>query len=371
MRIFDLKFSDQEKLQMQSYVADILDRGFLTNDRFVARFEQSYARWNNSSWAIATSNGTAAIEMALEAIGVSGKKVIIPTNTFIATAIAVINAGAIPIVIDIERDYMSLCPEKLLETLEEYPGVGAVCHVHIGGHMSPHFKKVVDICRKHQIALVEDACHCIGAELNGVRSGNSGRFGCYSFFTTKNMTTGEGGMVICHREGDRQKLQSIRQFGKSSENSILHTGPGNNYKMNEFSAALGIIELKRIDLRITRRREIAQRYQHNLKTSHYNLRQDREGSVGSYYKQVVTSDIVPRLEIQKFLLERQIPLAGGVYYLPLHRQPKFSQWVERKEFKNADWFADHHFCPPCYPEFTDTQIDQVCEHLLALEKHYL
>ena len=371
MRIFDLKFSDQETHQMQRHVADILDRGFLTNDQFVAQFERSYARWNDSPWAVAASNGTAAIEMALKAIGVSGKKVIIPTNTFIATAIAVINACATPIVIDIEPDYMGLCPEKLLAALEQHPEVGAVCHVHIGGHVSTHFQKVIEICRKYRVELIEDACHGIGAALNGIRSGNFGRFGCYSFFTTKNMTTGEGGMVVCHRKDDLRKLQSIRQFGKSPENNNLHIGPGNNYKMNEFSAALGIIELQRIDLRIARRREIAQRYQYNLRASHYSLLKDHGGSIGSYYKQVITSDIIPISKVQKFLSEKQIPLTGGVYYLPLHKQRTSFERIGREEFKNSDWFSAHHFCPPCYPELIDEQVDQVCEHLLTLEKFYL
>ena len=371
MRIFDLIFSDEDNLKMRDYVTNILDRGFLTNDRFVNRFEKEYALWNRSPWAIAASSGTAAIEMALNAVGVAGKKVIVPTNTFIATAIAIINAGATPVVIDIGPDYMGISPGELSKAIQKHDEIAAVCHVHIGGHISVHFQEVLEICRKNQIPLVEDACQSIGAEFNGRKAGNFGRFGCYSFFTTKNMTTGEGGMVVYHEESDRQKLESIRQFGKSSEDSTLHIGPGSNYKMNEFSAALGVIELQRIDSRIARRREIAQRYQHHLRDSHYNVFKDKEGLIGSYYKQIITSDIVPRTQIEKFLLEREVHLTGGVYHLPLHKQPKMSPWIKKRVLKNADWFADHHFCPPCYPELTNEQIDVICEYLLTLERSYL
>ena len=356
---------------MRNYVTDILDRGFLSNDRFVNRFEKEYALWNRSPWAIASSSGTAAIEMALNAVGVSGKRVIVPTNTFIATAIAIINAGATPVVIDIGPDYMGISPQELSKSIKKYDEIAAICHVHIGGHISAHFQEVLEICRKYKIPLIEDACQSIGAEFNGKKAGTFGRFGCYSFFTTKNMTTGEGGIVVCHEESDGQKLESIRQFGRSSKKSTLHIGPGSNYKMNEFSAALGVIELQRIDSRIARRREIAQRYQHHLRDSHYNVFKDKEGLIGSYYKQIITSDIVPKAQIEKFFLERGAHLTGGVYDFPLHKQPRMSPWMKRKVFKNADWFAHHHFCPPCYPELKNEQVDEICEYLLTLEKSYL
>ena len=355
---------------MQHYSREILERGFLTNDRFVSKFEHAYACWNQSKYSVAVCNGTAAIEMALLAIGVAGKRVIIPSNTFIATAIAVINAGGNPIIIDIERNYMGTCPRELSKAIEKYSDIGAVCHVHVGSHISTDFQQIIKICCEHQIPLVEDACQGIGAKLNGISAGNFGRFGCYSFFTTKNMTTGEGGIVTCHEDSDYRQLKSIRQFGKSHEDSTLHVGPGSNYKMNEFSAALGVIELQRIDLRIARRREIANRYQDNLKGSHFCLIKDRDHSNGSYYKQIIVSETIPRSKIQKHLLAKKIHCTGGVYYLPLHRQPRLRQWVNEKTYSNSDWFADHHFCPPCYPELTDVQVDQICEELLSIERSF-
>ncbi len=366
IRVFDLNFDRSfiENFQMGS--EKILKRAFLTNDEYVNKFEDLYAKWNNSHCAIATTNGTAALEMSCRAIGVRGKKVVIPSNTFIATAVAVINAGGIPIICDVEDQYFSLCPVSLSRQIESHE-ISAVITVHIGGHISPSFMEIQSLCKQNNISLIEDSAHAHGATLNGRKSGTLADYGCFSFFTTKIMTTGEGGMILCQSTKNKEKLKSIRQFGMDLNNNISHIQDGSNFKLTEFQALMGCLELERIDKRIEKRISLAKRYQENLSNSSWRCITDTKDSKGSYYKQIIISPI-DRGVVENTLNNNGVSLTGGVYYIPLHRQPVFQSQYNDKDFPNSNFFSDNHFCPPCYPELEPSDIDYICDILLGIQK---
>lgn len=369
IKIFDLKYDENFINQFQDGARNILTRGFLTNDLYVKEFEDKFSLFNNSKYTTAVSSGTAALELALRVCDVKGKIVILPSNTFIATALAVENAGGIVKLLDIETDYFGLCPNSLRNILSQKENQVAVCiAVHIGGHISSHFREIIDICHEYKIDLIEDCAHVVGASLDGVGAGNFGRFGCFSFFTTKNMAMGEGGAVTCHSQEDYKSLQSFRQFGRDENNPISHVSKGSNYKLNEFGALLGSLELDRVSSRIDRRRQIAKIYNHLLDKEKYRVITDSINMRGSYYKQIVLPLKIEREKIRIGCELNGISLTGGVYYIPVHRQPNFVGIVTDEDMINCNNFSQKHICPPCYPELTDEQIYFVCKILNGINE---
>ncbi|OUR96484.1 hypothetical protein A9Q84_09040 [Halobacteriovorax marinus] len=364
--IFDLKYDEEFKQKFRNFCDEILDTAYLTNHVFVKRFENEFAKFSGSKFSLATTSGTTSLEAALRAVDVRGKEVILPTNTFIATAAAIINAGGIPKIIDVEPEYYSLCPENLKSSLTKE--VAAVITVHIAGHISPTILELQKTCLEFGIPLIEDCAHAHGAKLNGQGAGNFGAFGCFSHFTTKVMTTGEGGSLICNEQDLYEKVLSIRQFGKDESNSILHTREGSNFKVTEFQAALGILELERINQRINKRRELALRYQENLKDSEWSCLTDNDFMLSSYYKQVIIPPTkFKRADIEKTLNEKGISLTGGVYNIPLHKQPTLKKFIQQNKYKVSDTFSKAHICPPCYPELKLKDIDRICAELIGMK----
>ena len=363
---FDIKFSKEFRKEFYQSCEQIFDEGYLTNHHFVTKFEKEFSKFSKAPFSLMTSSGTSALEIALRTIGVRGKKVIIPSCTFIATALAVINAGGEPVILDIEDEYFSLAPKGLKENINA--DVAAVITVHIGGHISPRILDIVDICKEAGLPLVEDCAHAHGASFQGKTAGTFGLVGCFSHFLTKVMTTGEGGSIVFNNQKDYEKAKSIRQFGMDPENPLLHIQEGINSKVTEFQGALGLIELKRITSRIEKRRVLAGRYSQNLKSSRWKVIADNDEMNSSYYKQIVVPLFkINRSDIVSALAEENINLTGGVYYYPLHNQPSLKKFVGKgMDFSIVDEFAKNHICPPCYPELTEKDIDRTCNVLLKL-----
>lgn len=363
-RIFDLKFTQEEEDAFIAGAREILREGFLTNHTHVQSFEQQFKERQQSKHAIALSNGTTAIETALRALNVAGKKVFLPSNTFIATATATLAAGARPIILDLEPEWFGMCPQKLETQLKlSRENIGAVVCVHIGGHIAPSFLSIVELCKAYNIPLIEDCAQSHFSNLNKTSAGNFGQAGTFSFFTTKTMTTGEGGMLVCHSDEIAQAAKQIRRFGMDLNSATDHIRDGGNFKLNEFAALLGEIELKRVDRRIKKRRALASLYQSELSTDSFRAIGDPPNGNNTHYKQIVLLKKGNRDHLTKWLFEHGIPLTGGVYYQPLHRQPSLRDFLDHNDYNVADYFADHHFCPPCYPELSEEDVLDICQHL--------
>ncbi len=361
--IFDIQFSEEERKKFYSFCDQIFEEAYLTNHTFVKRFESEFAKFSKIDSTLLVPSGTSALELALKTIDVKGKKVILPTNTFIATAVAVLNAGAEPIILDIEDEYYGLSPIQLKNNIEEE--VAAVITVHVGGHISPRIHEIVKICEENQIPLIEDCAHAHGSQLGGLPAGSFGIAGCFSHFLTKVMTTGEGGSLVTKNSDFFKKANSLRRFGFDPDNPLIHNTPGGgNYKVSEFQAALGVIELERIESRINKRRELALRYKENLKGTEWKTISDSIDTKGSFYKQIILPpESLSRKKIEAELSKAQIPLTGGVYNHPLHTQPIMKEYVVGQSFPKADDFCSRHICPPCYPELETSKIDLICEVL--------
>lgn len=361
--VFDLKFETNYRESFYREASHIFDRAYLTNDEYVSRFEKRFAKeLAPGVHATAVMNGTAALEIACRALGIEGQAVLLPTNTFIASAVAVRNAGGLPVPVDIDSskglELQSL--EGSLQQTGTKPA--ALMLVHLGGRIQPDITEILEWCAKKKIAVIEDCAHAHGSSLDGVPAGCFGVLSAFSFHLTKSMTTGEGGLVVTKDpEKFAARMQSLRRFGESSQNSLLFDSWGNNFKMTELQALMGLLEMDRSELRLRRRNEIHDLYRSRLAEFDETLTilSQNTGSCG-YYKTILRSRL-GRAIFEDALNKQGIPLTGGVYYYPLHRQPVMQTLVKNRLFPKADAFAAEHFCPPCFPELTDAQIHRVCD----------
>jgi dTDP-4-amino-4,6-dideoxygalactose transaminase len=360
--IFRLKFDFFSKLKFLKGSWDILssDRP-LGESKYTKQFEDRFAEMSKSKFALACSNGTTAIELALKSLDVKGKKVLIPSNTFFATSVAVTNAGASIELLDMEPKSFSIDYKDLERKLN--PEIGAVIIVHIGGIISHDIKKIVSICKKHKVPLIEDAAHAHFSSNGKYHAGTIGDIGTFSFFPTKVMTTGEGGMITTNNKKYYEKMKSLKNFGRDiNDGGIIINPEGNNFKINEFTSLLGCIELDRVLDRIQKRTTLLERYKQKLKNTKYQvIGQDGEG-ICANYKAIVTTPIEGDW-LKQYCKERKITLTGEVYKIPIHHQPLYKKQFTSVNLPNTDYYCKHHICPPLYPELTLEEVDYICDVL--------
>ena len=362
--IFRLEYDSKFRKEFYRKCERIFDEGFLTNHSYVNEFERAFAEILGLPYAIMTTSGTTALEAALRAIPVRGKKVILPTNAFIACADAIQSAGAEPLLVDIEPNRLGPDLQQVAKLLDQ--SVAAVMTIHIGGLISAEIVKLKALTANAGVALIEDCAHAHGSSRGGMVAGGFGDLAAFSFHMTKSITTGEGGAVVTNSPEWHSKLLSVRQFGKDLSEPLLHVREGSNFKVSEFVALVGVMELARAQSRIKRRQEIASLYRTRLsKTPNIMVfGADRDSRCG-HYKQIITSSTGRGPFVGAFD-EAKIAMTGGVYYYPLHKQPIMQNRVGNCSFPNSDWFADHHFCPPCYPELSDEEVHRICDVIDAV-----
>jgi perosamine synthetase len=338
-------------------------RDFLTMGRYGEEFERRFAGYTGARHAVAVSSGTAALELILRSIGVAGAEVVVPTNTFAATAFAVVHAGGRPVFADCGDDLV-MDPIDVERRLSR--STRAVVVVHIGGLVSPSVLRLKDLCREREIPLVEDAAHAHGSRLDGMQAGTIGDAAAFSFFSTKVITTGEGGMVVTDDAAVAEQAALLRDQAKVAGQN-LHREIGHNWRMTEFQAILGLTQLDRLDEFIAQRRRVARIYDDVLGAATDRLRPlpIPSGAEPNYYKFVLfTGGATSPAEIGGRLKDdHSLRLGGFVYDVPLHRQPAFRA-SGAPDLPKAEDLCGRHICPPIYPSLTDEEANHVAECLL-------
>ncbi|MET8686887.1 DegT/DnrJ/EryC1/StrS family aminotransferase [Streptomyces sp. NPDC004732] len=358
-----IHFEVAERRAVLDRVDAALASGILTQGPQVARFEELARPWTGVDTA-AVASGSAALEIALRIIGVAGRKVLVPVNTFFATAAAAVRAGAAVHFVDIELDGLGMDPDALRAALDRHPDTAAVLPVHIGGIVSPSLEAALAHCHERGIPVVEDAAHAFGAILDGHPAGSFGRFGAFSFFPTKVAVSGEGGLLTSASADDLEQVRRWRDHGKSAQGSTLHDRPGGNWRLSELHAAVGTVDLERFSGTLAARRSIAARYDALLADVPGIRPHAVPAAAGSnYYKYLAYLDPDGPLDrplLKKLLRERHgVSLAGEVYDHLLCDHPQFA--AQRRldaaggPFERARWFARHHVALPLYPSLTETE----------------
>ena len=278
--------------------------------------------------ARAVSSGGAGLLAILDYLDVREKEVIVPANTFWATAQAVKKAGGVPVYADCNKEDLCLSLDSIKEKVSENTKVIIV--VHIGGHIAFQIDEIKRFCDEKGIYLVEDCAHAHGAEWNGKRAGSWGIAGCYSFYATKTMPTGEGGMVVSQNEDLLDFVCKYRNYGKEViQGKVTYPlATGFNYRMNEMTAALGIVQLERIEDILSWKRALAEKYD-QIFAARVKF---PAGMISGYYKYIVFD----------YELKEQTGQVFGINDLGYRIDGK------NITLENSEWVVRHHKCAPIY-----------------------
>jgi dTDP-4-amino-4,6-dideoxygalactose transaminase len=359
---FLLEFTEAEIAAILGDAERILRSGFLSIAEYGERLEAGMARVASTAHAVCCSSGSAALEAAYKAVGVAGRRVLVPTNTNYATAAAARAAGA----------RLTFYDNGLYPDLDDLAArladdVAVVSVVHIGGYISPRIREIVALAGERDIPVVEDAAHAHGAKYDGTPAGGFGLLAAYSFYPSKPLTTGEGGVVATNDPRLADLVRRLRNQGESLD-GLLHELPGSSWRMTEFGAAVGLVRLASLERDVRRRLAAVHAYQDLLApvSEHITLPLADERQLPSGYKAVaVLADPSARPQLIAHLAERGVDLPKRVYDTPLHRHPIF-QDVEnvRDAFPEAEAFAAAHLCLPLWRAISTEQIEYVAEQVI-------
>lgn len=358
------EFSSEDINFVLSNFKDLLEnRAYLTMSSYCEDFEKSFCQYVDCRFAISVNSGTAALEIILRYLRVNGWEVIVPTNTAPPTVFAVIAAGGIPVFADCQRD-MTVDPDDVERRIT--PKTRAIITVHVGGMVSPSTYGLVNLCNQKGIPLIEDAAHAHGCMLGDQKAGTFGIAAAFSFFSTKVMTTGEGGMIVTNDENLYKKASILRNHSKVPGKGNYHEEFGYNWRMTEIQALLGLAQLKRLDEFILRRNQIANIYTNILAgCSELTPLTVPENVRHNYYKCIFfLTETINRQKFQNLLKERfNISLSGYVWELPCHKQPVFQNYANAT-LSVAEQLCNNHICPPIYCSLTDSEVEYVSNSIL-------
>ena len=363
-------FPAEDRKELLKQIDGILESGQLTLGKYTKEFEERFAAYVGTKYAVAVNSGTSALEIPLRALDVKGHSVIVPTNTFFATPASVIHAGGEVIFADVTEN-LCIDPESVKENIRE--NTKGVIVVHIGGTIAPQIKEVKEICKDHHLFLIEDAAHAHGSTLDGKKAGSFGDVAAFSFYPTKVMTSGEGGMITTDDKKIYERALVFRDQGKAGFYGNVHTEMGYNWRMSEVHAAIGLSQFARLEEFIRNRRGVAKIYDEELKgISGVTPIKIPPAVESNYYKYVAMLDNgIDRTNFKKKIREKYgVGLSGEVYELPCHLQPIFKDLYgfEDGDFSVAEDICKRQICLPVFATMTEEQAKYVIESLKEVLK---
>jgi perosamine synthetase len=316
---FAIGFDQRDRARLHELIDQVIDSNRWTEAGLTAAFEEAWAQHNGLA-AVALASWAGGALAALKFAGVQGETVLCPSNTFMATPLAALNAGARVEFVDCNREDLCMSFADFEEKVERHRPKAAIL-VHIGGHIAFDSERIAALCRERGIFLLEDCAHAHGASWNGRRPGGYGDAGVYSLYATKTISTGEGGVLVSQRPEVVQYVRDFRNYGKPG-----HEVHGLNFRMSEFTAALGLVQVERLPEIVDWKNDVARR---ELDPQHPSRLELPDGMVSGLYKYIVFD-----------WLERS---TGRVYDEPCHRI-----LGHQVELPNSDWVARNHSCVPLY-----------------------
>jgi perosamine synthetase len=366
-------FCEEDRKWIHQEIDYILD-GVLSMGPNVQAFEQEFAARIGVRHAIAMNSCTSTLEAALLALGAPGREVIIPAETFIATGMAVHFAGGIPVFAEISESTLCLDLEDVKRRVT--PQTAGVILVHMAGLITPHILELREFCVDNGLFLIEDAAHSPGARYKNQESGSFGHAGCFSFFPTKVITAGEGGMLTTNDDAVAAFARSFQHRGRDIQSKVeCYTIPGRNVRMTEFAALLGRTQLGRLDEFLLRRRQIASVYAgelNNFPELKVVLPHHIESS--SFWKfPILLQRSEDRVAITNHMTSAGIAV-DWAYQPALHMQPVFCNLYDTRQgqLPRTEDILSRHMCLPCHPRMSDEDALHVTETIKeAIRKLHL
>ena len=316
---FAIGFDERDRARVHELWDRAIDHNRWSEGELTCEFERTWGAWNGLG-AVAFSGWSGAALAALTWAEVRGEIVLCPSNTFMATPLAALHAGARVEFVDCNRDDLCMSFASFERMVDAHRPKAAIL-VHIGGHIAFEVEAIAELCRARDIVLIEDCAHAHGADFSGRRPGSWGDAGIWSFYATKTVSTGEGGMLVSRHDDLLEFARAFRNYGKPD-----HAVHGLNFRMSEFTAALGIVQTERLEEIVAWKNALARDV---MDARHPGRLQLPDGMTSGLYKYIVFDEI-----------ERS---TGKVYDQPCHRLLGHAV-----DLPDTDWVAEHHWCAPLY-----------------------
>ena len=363
----DLDFNQRELKSVNA----VIKGKWLSMGWMVKEFEDRFAQYIGTKYAIATSSGTAALHLALRALDIrGGDEVLVPSITFVASANAVLYTEAKPKFVDsVSLGDFNLSVEDLKKKITK--ASKAIIVVHYAGYIAD-MKRIKSVARKHNLFIVEDSAHAIGSGWGREMAGNLGDIGCFSFFANKNMATGEGGMVTTNNEMVAQKVKLLRSHGMTSPTWERHKGKtysydvvdlGYNYRMTEIAAALGLEQLKKLPKNNLIRKKLTghySQYLNSIKGITIPFRDYPRDSSFHLFPILLDKNIDRGKVIQRL---RNKGIQTSIHYPPVHKFSYYQDKYNSKALPYAEYIGLHELTLPLHPLLTRRDIRYVCDEL--------
>jgi len=370
----DLPISNEERESIHEQIDSILNsKNKWTNSSTVESVENEFAKNVNSKFAIAISTGSTAIEAMLIALEMENAIIFAPVLTAPPTILSCLNMKSKIILVDADKNDFGMDLndlEKKIKLYRKNDEKAIIIYVHIGGFISSNIYKIKELADKNKITLLEDCAHAHGAILDSKHAGTFGIAGTYSFFLTKTITSGEGGIIITEDEEIARKLHMIRNYGKSDKG--LHVIKGSSWRMNEFTAAILLSQIKKCNENYDRRKEIANIYNERLKNS--SLLEPITNLNSGYYKYIIIIKENAKfdyLDFKQYMQIHNIQMPAKVYDNLVSEEPYIQKCFDtvlnvEDIFEKAVYLKNHHICLPMHLGLSDEDIKYVCE---TIEKY--
>ncbi len=340
-------------------IEEVLEGSCLSMGPKLEEFEKKIANYIGVKYAVAVNSGTSALHLSIRSLGIKeGDEVITTPFSFIASANCILFEKAKPVFVDIDKDTLCIDASKIEEKITKR--TKAIIPVHIFGHPCK-MDEIMRIAKKHNLKVIEDACEAIGAEYKGKKVGSFGDISTFAFYPNKQITTGEGGMILTNNKKIAELSRSMRNQGRDKKNR--HSILGYNYRMDELSAALGVAQMERIEEILAKREKVAKTY--NQKIQGLYISSDVKMSWFIYL--IKLDEIFSRKDRDKVIKElKERGIGCNNYFPPIHLEPLYG--YKRGEFPITERVSDLTIALPFYNNLKKEDIDYVCKNLKEILK---
>lgn len=363
---------DKEEIEE---VTDTLMSGWLTMGPKTIEFEELLTKYAKAEHAIVVASCTAALHLSLLALGIGeGDEVITSPFTFAATGNVIIHAKAKPVFVDIDRETYNIDLQRIEEAIT--PKTKAIMPVHYAGQPC-EVKAIQEIAKAHNLFVIEDAAHAIGAEYENKKIGSFEDVTCFSFYATKNITTGDGGAIMTNNQELADKLRVLRLHGISKDAWKRYSAKGSwyyeiedcgwKYNITDIQSALGIAQIKKLDKFIEIRREYAQIYDEELRNTNGVITPYEKPNVKHVYH--IYPILLENYDRDKFIEGmRECGIGCSVHFIPLHLHPFYQKrfGFKKGDFPNAEWVYERIVSLPLYPKMTEDDLERVINAIRAI-----
>ena len=349
------------------YVTDAVKSGWVSSlGHYVDKFEESFAAFCGTRYAVSVGNGTVGLHLAMKVLGIGpGDEVIVPDLTFVATGNTVVAAGATPVMVDVRRDSWCIDPEKVAAAIT--PRTRAIIPVHLYGHPAD-MPQIMKLAEKHHLHVIEDAAEAHGAAIAGRRAGSLGHCGVFSFYGNKIITSGEGGMITTDNPDIYARARFLRDHAMSKEVRYWHTEVGYNYRMTNIQAALGLAQLEQIDEFIRARADILLAYRARLEPAGIVCNPRIDADPVNWITCALVEGLGRKARDEMAIRLRERGVDTRPFFFPMSNFPMYTAMGGRNPVSAS--LSEDGFNLPTFVGMTEDMVAQVCDAFLECRPGY-